>query len=53
VTYHFAINRAWESRVGFPGGHGIRARSGQYGGARRRAAREVVSGGGANRENLP
>ena len=39
---------------GFPGGRRLWAGSGQYGGSRRRAARiEVVTGGGANRENLP
>jgi hypothetical protein len=42
------------TRKGYALGRGLPLGSGQYRGARRRQARrEVVTGGGANRENLP
>ena len=55
MTYHFATVRRCKSGVGFPYGRKVRVTSGQYGGARRRAARSEVeyTGGGANQENLP
>ncbi|CAK7281231.1 hypothetical protein SGPA1_12024 [Streptomyces misionensis JCM 4497] len=67
MTYRFPVRPACELGVGFPGGRQMPAGSGQYGGARRRTSptlptsfepgdrqsSEVVSGGGANWENLP
>lgn len=67
MTYHFAAVRAYGSDEGFRPGPAIRAGYGQYGCARAAEPprtlgsgrvggdphREVVTGGGANRENLP